>query len=162
MVVSEDRHIRDGLWMISVMVVSERLRERKLTPWMYIQSPPPCIDLCGNGRFRRKGGVERLSMVKNATLETRGLVEATLISFDIPDRHKARRTAIYRFLSGRSDTKVVDGIPKTYRYPGLLDEGGFRLGQSVFLFPAYLASRLIVKLRELRISHRYWHVMMKD
>ncbi len=101
-------------------------------------------------------------MVKNAPLENRDLEEALLISFDIPDRYKTRRTAVYRFLNGRSDTKIVGGIPKTYRYPGLLDEGGFRLGQSVFLFPADLASRLIVKLRELRISHRYWHVMMKD
>ncbi|MEE9115883.1 MAG: hypothetical protein V3U09_03195 [Thermoplasmata archaeon] len=68
--------------------------------------------------------MEGISIAKNVSLEKRGVEEATLISFDIPDRNKRRRTAIYRFLNGRSDTKVVGGIPKTYRYPGLLDEGG--------------------------------------
>lgn len=97
-------------------------------------------------------------MVKDAPLENRRLEEAILISFDIPDRYKTRRTAVYRFLNGRSDTKVVGGIPKTYRYPGLLEEGGFRLGQSVFVLPPTLASRLIQKLVELRVEYQQWQI----
>ncbi len=93
------------------------------------------------------------------TMEKLGLEEATIVSFDIPNRDRCGRSNIQRFLHGRTDTKSVNGKMKTYRYPGLLDEGGFRLGQSVFLLPPDLASRLILKLRGLKISHRYWDVL---
>ncbi len=93
-------------------------------------------------------------------MEKLGLEEATIVSFDIPSTDKSRRSIIQRFLHGRSDTRNLNGKMKTYRYPGLLDEGGFRLGQSVFLLPPDLASRLILKLRELKISHRYWDVLV--
>lgn len=86
---------------------------------------------------------------------------ATIVSFDIPREHGSQRTTVQRFLYGRTDIKNVNGSEKEYRYLGLLDEGGFRLGQSVYLFPPGLASRLIVKLRELGIRHHYWDVMMQ-
>ena len=83
------------------------------------------------------------------------------MSFDIPQEGNSRRIAIQRYLHGRVETRNVNGGERTYRYPGLLDEGGFRLGQSVYLFPPDLASRLIVKLRELGTEHRYWDVMIR-
>ncbi|MCK4444024.1 MAG: hypothetical protein KAW09_05740 [Thermoplasmata archaeon] len=85
-----------------------------------------------------------------------GLEEATIVSFDIPSTDRNGRAIIHRLLHGRIDTKEVNGRTKTYRYPGLLDEGGFRMGQSVFLLPPDLASRLNARLRELKISHRFW------
>ena len=88
------------------------------------------------------------------------LEEATIVSFDIPENDRSRRSTIQRYLRGRIDRKNVNGKERTYRYPGLLDEGGFRLGQSVYLLPPDLASRLIAKLRELGAKHHYWNVMM--
>ena len=93
--------------------------------------------------------------------EDAGIEEATIVSFDIPREHGSQRTIVQRFLYGRIDVKNVNGSEKEYRYPGLLDEGGFRLGQSVYLLPPNLASRLIVKLRELGTEHRYWDVMIR-
>ena len=87
-------------------------------------------------------------MVKSKNLRTK---EATIVSFDIPKGDGCRRSVTQGFLYGRTDTKMVDGVTRTYRYPGLLDEGGLRLGQSVLLPPPDLASRLILKLRELKI-----------
>lgn len=86
--------------------------------------------------------------------------EATIVSFDIPENDRSRRSIIQRYLRGRIDRKNVNGEERTYRYPGLLDEGGFRLGQSVYLLPPDLASRLIAKLRESGVKHHYWNVMM--
>ncbi|MFQ5885349.1 MAG: hypothetical protein ACE5IO_09650 [Thermoplasmata archaeon] len=59
------------------------------------------------------------------TVEKLGLKVATIVSFDIPNRDRCGRSNIQRFLHGRTDTKSVNGVMKTYRYPGLLDEGGF-------------------------------------
>ena len=95
------------------------------------------------------------------TMEDSGLEEGTIVSFDIPREGNSRRIVIQGFLHGRTKTIKVNGEERTYRYPGLLDEGGFRLGQSVCLFPPDLASRLIVKMRELGISHHYWDVMIQ-
>ncbi|MFQ5910601.1 MAG: hypothetical protein ACE5IJ_07780 [Thermoplasmata archaeon] len=86
-------------------------------------------------------------------------MEATVISFDIPDEDRSKRVGIHGLLHGRVDTKHVNGLQRTYRYPGILDEGGFRLGQSVYLLPRNLASRLILRLAELRIDHRHWDVV---
>ena len=96
-------------------------------------------------------------MEKEKTKDCRHLRESTVVSFDIPSKEKTKRNIIQSFLCGRSDTKTVNGRTKTYRYPGLLDEGGFRMGQSVFLLPPDQASRLIAKLREMKISHRFWN-----
>ncbi|MFQ6129073.1 MAG: hypothetical protein ACE5QW_09255, partial [Thermoplasmata archaeon] len=78
-----------------------------------------------------------------------GFEEVTIVSFDIPREDKSHRSIIQRYLHGRVETRNVNGEEKTYRYSGLLDEGGIRLGQSVYLLPPDLASRLILKLREL-------------
>jgi hypothetical protein len=86
--------------------------------------------------------------------------KATIVSFDIPEGDRTRRSIIHRFIHGRSETRCLNGNEKTYKYPGLLDEGGFRLGQSVYLIPPEPASRLILKLEELKISHRYWDILV--
>ncbi|MFQ5884775.1 MAG: hypothetical protein ACE5IO_06715 [Thermoplasmata archaeon] len=99
-------------------------------------------------------------MIRKKTMENLGLKEATIVSFDIPQRDRSRRSIVQRCLYGRSETRNLNGVMKTYRYPGLLDDGGFRLGQSVFLLPPDLASRLILKLRGLKVSHRYWDVLV--
>ena len=96
---------------------------------------------------------------REMTMEDSGLEEGTIVSFDIPREGNSRRIVIQRFLHGRTETTKVNGEERTYRYPGLLDEGGFRLGQSVYLFPPELASSVIVKMRELCIIHHYWDVM---
>ena len=93
-------------------------------------------------------------------LDRLGLREATIVSFDIRETDGARRSALHKFIYGRVDRKEVNGSIRTYRYGGLIHHGGFRLGQSVYLFPPDLASRLIVKLRELRINHTYWDVFL--
>lgn len=99
-------------------------------------------------------------MLRKEAMEKVGLEERTIVSFDIPQRDGSRRSTIHKLLCGRVETRDLNGVMKTYRYPGLLDEGGFRLGQSVFLLPPDLASRLILKLRELKISHRSWDVFV--
>jgi hypothetical protein len=91
--------------------------------------------------------------MKNPSLQ-----EATIVSFDIARGDRARRTAIHRLIHGRTETVVKNGIEKTYRYPGLLDQGGFRMGQSVFLFPPNLASHLLMKLKKPKVDHRSWKV----
>ena len=88
-----------------------------------------------------------------------GGMEATIVSFNIPDEERSLRLVIHRFLHGRVDTKNVKGTHRTYRYPGILDEGGFRVGQSVYLLPRGLASRFIHRLSELGVIHRCWDVM---
>ena len=98
---------------------------------------------------------------REMTTEDSGLEEGTIVSFDIPQEDNSRRIAIQRCLHGRVETRSVNGGERTYRYPGLLEEGGFRLGQSVYLLPPDLASRLIVKLRELGIRHHHWDVMIQ-
>ncbi|MEE9224029.1 MAG: hypothetical protein V3U51_04695 [Thermoplasmata archaeon] len=98
--------------------------------------------------------------VRRDTMKELGLEEATIVSFDIPREKKTRRSLIHRYIHGRIETRNVNGETRTYTYPGLLDEGGFRMGQSVYLLPSNLASRLILKLSELNISHRYWDMLM--
>jgi hypothetical protein len=93
--------------------------------------------------------------------DLKNLCEATMVSFDLPLDDASRRSIVQRFLHGRVERRVVNGGEKTYHYPGLLEEGGFRVGQSVYLLPADLASRLIVKLREMMIEHRYWDVTIR-
>ncbi len=102
--------------------------------------------------------VEGDRVEKENTKNSKYLRKSTIVSFDIPNKEKTKRNIIQNFLFGRSDTKTINGRTKTYRYPGLLDEGGFRMGQSVFLLPPDLALRLSAKLRELKISHRLWDV----
>lgn len=98
--------------------------------------------------------------VRRDAVKELGLEEATIVSFDNPQEDKTRRSLIHRYIHGRSETRNVNGETKTYTYPGLLDEGGFRMGQSVYLLPSNLASRLILKLSELNISHRFWDMFM--
>ncbi|MCK4457799.1 MAG: hypothetical protein KAW39_08690 [Thermoplasmata archaeon] len=86
-------------------------------------------------------------------------MEATVVSFDIPDKERSKRVAVHRFLHGRVDTKYGNGVQRTYRRPGILDEGGFRLGQSVYILPRDLASRLILELEQLGVDHRCWDVI---
>lgn len=100
------------------------------------------------------------TVLKEKSIEYTNIEEATIVSFDIPQNDKSARSIIQRYLHGRTERRNVNGEDRTYRYPGLLDEGGFRLGQSVYFLPPDLASRLILKLREQKISHRYWDVMV--
>lgn len=92
------------------------------------------------------------------TMYNHSMHKAKVVSFDIAREDGTRRTIIHRLIYGRIETKILGGTEKTYRYPGLLDEGGFRMGQSVFLFPPNLAFRLIEKLKELKVDHRHWDV----
>ena len=85
-----------------------------------------------------------------------GLREVTVVHFDLARAEAKKRWALHRFLHGRVDEKRVNGGRKCYRYPGLLHEGGIRLGQSVYLLEADLASRLIGRLRDLGIRHEWW------
>jgi hypothetical protein len=91
-------------------------------------------------------------------LEALGLREATIVHFDISRARSDVRWKLHRFLHGRVDQKRANGRSRSYRYPGLLHEGGIRLGQSVYLLPPDLASRLIVKLRDLGVKHEWWDI----
>lgn len=95
---------------------------------------------------------------RDRLLEALGLRQATIVHFDIPRRDPATRWRLHRLLHGRVDRKQVNGSSKGYRYPGLLHEGGQRLGQSVYILPPDLASRLILKLREWRVAHDWREV----
>ncbi|MFQ5553302.1 MAG: hypothetical protein ACE5EW_06255 [Thermoplasmata archaeon] len=91
-------------------------------------------------------------------LEKLGLEETTVVHFDIPEGQPGKRWKLHRFLHGRVERRKLKGSTKLYRYPGLLHEGGFRMGQSVYMLPPELASRLIVELRDLGVRHRWWDV----
>lgn len=82
-------------------------------------------------------------------------MERTIVHFDIRGDDSRRRWEIHRFLHGRVDRKRLSNREKVYRYGGLLHEGGVRLGQSVYMLPPDLGSRLITKLRELGV-HPEW------
>ncbi len=92
---------------------------------------------------------------RDRALDQLGLVARTIVHFDIKAKDSAARWSLHRFLHGRIDRKTVNGGTKVYRYGGLLHEGGIRLGQSVYLLPPDLASRLIVKLRDLGVRHEW-------
>ena len=55
--------------------------------------------------------------------------------------------------SGRVEFRATAKGRKTYRYPGLLAEGGEWICQSVLLLEPDLADRLIKRLQELRIRY---------
>lgn len=93
-------------------------------------------------------------------LEKLGLVERTIVHFDIRGNDSRKRWDLHRFLHGRVDRKRLSTEVKTYRYAGLLHEGGVRVGQSVYLLPPDLASRLIVKLRDLGVRHEWRDVFV--
>ena len=79
-----------------------------------------------------------------------GIRQATLVPYDVRRANERSRTALNRFLFGRTEVRPS----KRYRYPGLVEEGAEWVGQSVFLLDPPLADRLIVKLQELRIRYR--------
>lgn len=85
-----------------------------------------------------------------ACLEYLGITEAMLVHYDIRRTNARSRTALNRFLSGRTEVRTA----KTYRYPGLVAEGAEWIGQSVFVLDPPLADRLIKRLQELRIRYR--------
>lgn len=87
-----------------------------------------------------------------------GVRESTIVHFDVAKVDADKRWALQRFLKGRVERRRLKGRTKVYRYPGLLHEGGFRLGQSVYLLSPDHASRLIGRLRDLGIRHRWWDV----
>jgi hypothetical protein len=91
--------------------------------------------------------------LRDRYLDALGLEEGTLVHFDIREADPGTRWALHRFLHGRVERRVLKKKERVYRYPGLLHEGGVRIGQSVYLLPPNLGSRLIVKLRELKIQH---------
>lgn len=94
-------------------------------------------------------------------LDALGLQEYTIVHFDIKRTESAVRWKLHRFLRGRTVERKLKSSVRVYRYPGLLHEGGFRVGQSVYMLPPELAGRLISKLRELRVSHRWWDVFSR-
>ena len=101
-------------------------------------------------------------MKESQTTNDKHLERATVVSFDIPSKESNKRNIVQNFLHGREETKNVNGKRKTYTYPGLLEEGGMRMGQSVLLLPPDLASRFIRKLSDLKIDHRSWNVLVCD
>ena len=99
-------------------------------------------DLSGDGKRRE-------------LLESLGLVERTIVHFDISHLDSKKRWALHRFLHGRVERRQNNGKERVYRYGGLLHEGGIRIGQSVYMLPPNLASRLIGKLRDLNIRFEW-------
>ncbi len=95
---------------------------------------------------------------RDELLDRLGLREMCLVHYDISEANLRARTAVNRFLFGRVETRRVDGVSKTYRYPGLVDEGAEWVGQSVFVLEPELADRLIVRLRDLGIRH-WWRAI---
>jgi len=90
---------------------------------------------------------------RDALLDRLGLKEAVLVHYDVSRGNARSRTALNRFLFGRTDTKLTNGDTRSYRYPGLVSQGAEWVGQSVFLVGPDLASRLIAELRFLGIRH---------
>lgn len=90
---------------------------------------------------------------RDELLDRLGLREASLIHYDISEANVRARTALTRLLFGRVEVRAMNGSSKTYRYPGLVEEGAEWVGQSVFILEPDLADRLIAKLRELGIRH---------
>ena len=90
---------------------------------------------------------------RDILLDRLGLHEATLIHYDVRETNVPVRTALNRFLYGRTDVKVVNGGRKTYRYPGIVSGAGDWIGQSVLLLDPDVADRVISRLTELRVKH---------
>ncbi len=78
------------------------------------------------------------------------------VSLDIGRWNSRGRRAVYRALDGR--TEIVSG--KAYNYPGLVREGGQRLGQSVFALNPDRAGELIVILQKYSITYREWNALL--
>ena len=90
---------------------------------------------------------------RDALLDRLGLREACLVHYDVRETNVRARTALNRFLFGRTEERMSNGSSKTYRYPGLVTQGAEWVGQSVFIMEPDLADRLITKLRELGVRH---------
>ena len=90
---------------------------------------------------------------RDTLLDRLGLREVCLVHYDIQEANVRARTALNRFLFGRTEVRVSKGSSRTYRYPGLITQGAEWVGQSVFIAEPELADRLITKLRELAIRH---------
>jgi hypothetical protein len=90
---------------------------------------------------------------REVLLDRLGLREAVLVHYDIRDADARARTALHRFVFGRTVVRDAHGAKRTYRYPGLVRDGATWIGQSVLLLPPDLADRLIAKMRTLRIQH---------
>ena len=95
---------------------------------------------------------------RDELLDRLGLREMCLVHYDISEANTRARTALNRFLFGRTEIREVNGSSKTYRYPGLVGEGAEWVGQSVFVLEPDLAGRLIMRLRELSIRH-WWRAI---
>ena len=95
---------------------------------------------------------------RDELLDRLGLREMCLVHYDISEANTRARTALNRFLFGRVEVRELNGSSKTYRYPGLADEGAEWVGQSVFVLQPELADRLITKLRNLSIRH-WWRTI---
>jgi len=77
-----------------------------------------------------------------------------LLHYDIGARQGTVRRHIGRFLFGFRETRTVQGIRKTYSYPGLLARaGGRHFGQSVVLLSPDAASEAIAILEELHVAY---------
>ncbi len=108
----------------------------------------------GEAASRGEGGGKE----RDHLLDRLGLQERTIVSFDLRRLDHKCRWAIHRALHGRVERRRVNGGEKVYRYPGILHEGGIRLGQSVYMLPPELASRLIVVLRDLHVRFTWREV----
>ncbi len=154
--ISKEERVVTGLVLLLVLPVSKRspghvqtvLSDFHVTsfPWF----GPSYLQKLDQAKGRMTRGMYMQSRL--------GIRMVTIVSFDIPQEDMARRRLVHRFIHGRSENRISNGKEVTYTYPGLLDEGGFRLGQSVYLFPPDLAIRFILRLRELKVFHRHWDV----
>lgn len=88
-------------------------------------------------------------------LEALGLVERTVVHFDVSREDRDRRWAVHRLLHGRVVRRPANGRVNVYRYSGILQEGGIRLGQSVYLLPPELASRMMAGPRDLGVRFEW-------
>lgn len=95
---------------------------------------------------------------RDELLDRLGLREMCLVHYDISVANVRARTALNRFLFGRIEARQRNGASKTYRYPGLVEEGAEWVGQSVFVLEPDLADRLIGRLRELGVRH-WWRAI---
>ena len=103
------------------------------------------------------------AIAEGVTTGTGGLRSGVLLHYDIRVSQDSLRRRVDRFLFGSKETRIVGGIRKTYRYPGLIDlSRGRHFGQSVVLLSPGAAMKAIALLEAVLVPYERLDILTED